>query len=123
MLSRMHGDIVSVEESRLSEYQAAVFDPADLDTKPGDSPKPADRLALSYDAVRIEARQDKYGLAVFGDRQISVDRNEPAVAGADWFAIHRDHFPLEYRSLRQPIRDEQRFGCGGDTEIGELRQE
>lgn len=119
----MHGNIVSVEEPRLGEYQAAVFDPADLDTEPGDSPEPADDLALAHDAVRIEARQYEHGLAVFGDGEISVDRNEPAVAGADWFAVRGNDFPLEHRSLRQPVGDEQRFGCGGNTEIGELRQE
>src|SRR5271170_2085415 len=59
----MHRHIVSVEEPRFGEYQAAVFDAADLDTEAGDSPEPADDWALAHDAMRIEARQDKHGLA------------------------------------------------------------
>jgi len=73
--------------------------------------------------VRIETRQDEHSLAVFGGGDIAVNRDQPSVAGADRLTVHGDDLPVEYCTLGQPIGDEQRLSCGGNAEMGELRQE
>ncbi len=109
--------------SCLGKHQAAVFDAADLDTELGDALEPAKNAPLPDRAARFKTRQDEYGLAVLGDVDIAVNRDEPSVARANRLAIHGNDFPVEFRALRQPIGNEQRLGCSGNTEIGELRQE
>ena len=119
----MDGGGVLVQEARFGERQAAVFDAHQLSSGASDPLQPASAGAASCGARGVEAGQYKDRGAARGEREVAIDGDVTAVAGADWLAVVRDRAPLKHGGLRQPIRDEQGLGHGGEAEIGELGEQ